>query len=364
VRERRIEVVERARDQQVGVGIEVLAELVALVAQVALDLELDVLRRVAQRGGLPVAPELRLHRIVRQVGDVADHPRHPQAPFRDHAVLVEVAAVEVGVGDDRAPRDLVERDVLGRQIRRSRDRDAVAQPGRVAQRPGQRLHPAEAAAEHRGELVDAERIDQARLRVDPVLDRDDRKVRAVASPAGSRIGVRVHRPGRAEARSQVVDADHEEAPGVERLARTDQVVPPAFALRIAAIGAGRMMARVQRVADQHRIAAIGGERAVGFVDQRVVAQLAPLFSGSGSAKCIDWGWTSPSVVIDRKKTRRRQSGTPGVRPVFSRIYRAPASRNKSALPQYSQRRSPVSVRRPPSGWTGRSRSRRRSCGRG
>jgi hypothetical protein len=41
---RRVEVVQRARDQQVGVGVEVIAELVALVAQVALDLEFDVLR--------------------------------------------------------------------------------------------------------------------------------------------------------------------------------------------------------------------------------------------------------------------------------------------------------------------------------
>src|SRR5205085_4255551 len=43
---RRVEVVERAGDEQVGVGVEVVAELVALVAQVALDLEFDVLRAV------------------------------------------------------------------------------------------------------------------------------------------------------------------------------------------------------------------------------------------------------------------------------------------------------------------------------
>ena len=43
VRPRRIEVVEGAGDEQVGVGVEVLAELVALVAQVGLDLELDPL---------------------------------------------------------------------------------------------------------------------------------------------------------------------------------------------------------------------------------------------------------------------------------------------------------------------------------
>ena len=48
MRTRRVEVVERTGDQQVGVGVEVFAEFVALVAQVALDLELDVLGAVLQ----------------------------------------------------------------------------------------------------------------------------------------------------------------------------------------------------------------------------------------------------------------------------------------------------------------------------
>ena len=60
-----IEVVERAGDQQIGVGVEVLAELVALVAQVAFDLELDVLRGVAEAAVAQLAAELGLHRVVR-----------------------------------------------------------------------------------------------------------------------------------------------------------------------------------------------------------------------------------------------------------------------------------------------------------
>ncbi len=89
----RVEVVERAGDQQVGVGVKVVAELVALVAQVAFHLELDVLGavvgRIAQRASHQFAAELLFHHVVGQVGDVADHARHAQAAARHHAVRVE-----------------------------------------------------------------------------------------------------------------------------------------------------------------------------------------------------------------------------------------------------------------------------------
>jgi hypothetical protein len=45
----RIKVIQRAGDQQVSVGVKVLAELVALVAQVTLNLKLHVLRRIQIR---------------------------------------------------------------------------------------------------------------------------------------------------------------------------------------------------------------------------------------------------------------------------------------------------------------------------
>ena len=179
----------------------------------------------------------------------------------------EVPVVEVRVGHDRLPRDLVERDVLRRQVGCGRDHQRVADPLRVADRPAQRLHAAEAAAHHRGELRDAEPVGEPRLRVDPVLDGDHREVAAPRPP-----GVRVERQGPrgAEAAAEVVHADDEEALRVERLARPDHVVPPADVVLVAGVVPGHVVRRVQRVADEHRVGLVGVERAV-----RLVRQLEP-----------------------------------------------------------------------------------------
>jgi hypothetical protein len=93
------------------------------------------------------------------------------------------------------------------------------------------LHAAEAAADHRRPLPDAEPVGQPRLTVYPVLDRNDGKIRAVGF-----AGVRVDRgrAGGAFAAAQVVTAHHEEFAGVDGFAGTDAVVPPARFVQIAA----------------------------------------------------------------------------------------------------------------------------------
>jgi hypothetical protein len=224
-----------------------------------------------------------------------------------------VAAVEIGVGHDRASRHLVEGDVLRGQVRRGRDRDALTQSLRIAQRPGERLHAAEAAAEHRRQPLDAEGIDETGLRIDPVFHRDDREVAAVGPPVRGGIGIRARRPGRAEARARVVDADDEEAIGVERLARTDQVVPPAFALRLPWIRAGDMVRRVEGVADENGVAAARVQAAVGLVGERVVAQhrAARQRQRRGELHQLRLDVAKGAHRHRQEKTRHRQSGTPG-----------------------------------------------------
>ena len=142
----------------------------------------------------------------------------------------------------------------------------------IADRPVERLHAAEASAHHGGPLRDAELVGESRLRVDPVLDGDQRKLRAPRL-AGRRIDR--ERPGRAEAAAEIVDAHDEEAVGVERLARPDHVVPPADVVRIVGVVARHVMRRVERMADEHRVVARRGQRPVGLVGELERRQARP-----------------------------------------------------------------------------------------
>src|SRR5690606_41245864 len=60
---RRVEVVQRLGHQQVGVGVEAPGELLALVAQVALDLELDAVEVVVELDGLQLAADRKSTRL-------------------------------------------------------------------------------------------------------------------------------------------------------------------------------------------------------------------------------------------------------------------------------------------------------------
>ena len=123
---------------------------------------------------------------------------------------------------------------------------------RIARRPLQHLHAAHRAAGDREQRVDAEMVEQHRLRAHHVADGDDRKIEAPRL-AGLRIGR--GRPGRAHAAADHVRADDEIALGVDRLAGADHGLPPA---RLAGdrMHVGDMLVAGQRVADQDGVAAL------------------------------------------------------------------------------------------------------------
>jgi hypothetical protein len=103
---------------------KVAGELFGLMAQIRFDLKFDS-ERIAQLAITQLTAEFARHLIIGQVGNVADHTCHAQAACRPHAVLIIVARVKVRVCDNCEPRDFIECDVLGREIRRARDDNGV-----------------------------------------------------------------------------------------------------------------------------------------------------------------------------------------------------------------------------------------------
>ena len=83
--------------------------------------------------------------------------------------------------------------------------------------------PADRAADHGVERLDAEIVQQPDLRIDDVGERQGRKRRPVRG-AGRRVDR--GRPGRPVAAAQVVDAQHGVPVGVDSPSRTDVALPP------------------------------------------------------------------------------------------------------------------------------------------
>ena len=280
---RQVEVVERARDVEVRVGVEAVGEAQPLVAQVALDLEVGRERERVVVDVLQAAAELLLHRLVAEVGDVADHARDAEALGRRLAAVV-VAAAPVGVGHDRLAADLVEGDRHGGLARRGGQRHAEVRAVGVRDRQLQHLHAAHRAADGGEQLADAQVVEQQHLRVHHVADGDHREVGAVGLAGG---GILRRRPGAAAAAADDVGADDEVLVGVEALARADHHVPPARALVVGAVPAGDVRVAGERVRDQDGVVLALAQRAVGLVGERERRQRAAALEGELLAGLVE-----------------------------------------------------------------------------
>jgi len=109
--------------------------------------------------------------------------------------------------------------------------------------------------------IDAERINEAHLRIDNIADGDHWEIKAVGAPCRR---IDRGRSGRPHAAAENVGADHKEAVGVDGPAGSDQRRPPA-GLVGQWVRIGGVLVTGQRMADENRIGAVGIQRAVGLV---------------------------------------------------------------------------------------------------
>ena len=288
---REVEIVHGARDVEIGIGVEAIDEAQALMAQIALHLEVGVEAEGDLLPVLEIAAELGVQRLVRHIGDVRGHARHGK-PLARAPALVEIAALApVGIGHHRLAADLVEGDVLRGMARGAGDRHRREHAVLIGRGPFQHLHAAHRAAEHAEHLGDAEMVEQPRLRAHHVAHGDDGKIESVGPPGGR---VDRARSGRAHAAADDVGAEHEIAVGVDRLAGADHGLPPA-GLAGDGMDVGHVLVAGQRMADEHEIRLRGVECAVGLIGDgegrrapprsRAAASRAP---GSARSRFADW----------------------------------------------------------------------------
>ncbi len=256
-----VEIIHCPRQVEIAVGIEPLDKRRALIAQVALDLEIRVERKRRQFAVLHPPPELAVQRGVGEIGDMSRHPGHREPAMRMSTPLEVAPVMPIRIGHHRLPAEFVKRDVLRGVPRAAGDRHHREHAVRISRGPLQRLHASHRAADDAQQRFDAETIEQHRLRPHHVRYRDDRKIQSPHLAGG---GIGRGRTGRAHAAADHIRADDEVSVGIERPASTDHDFPPAgFTGQWMQVG--DVLIQRQRMADHDRVGAFGVELAVGLV---------------------------------------------------------------------------------------------------
>ena len=182
-----IEIIHGTGQIEIGIGVEALHESGALMPQVGLDLKVGIERKRRIVAVLKTAAELAVQCGVRQIGNVRAHARDREPAPRIGALGEIPPAAPFRIRHHRLTADLMEGDVLGRMSRRGSDRQRRKNALGIARRPLQHLHAAHGAAGYREKRVDAEMIEQHRLRANHVAHGDDGKIEAPRH-AGRRVG--------------------------------------------------------------------------------------------------------------------------------------------------------------------------------
>ena len=264
---------QRLGEDQIGVGVEAVHQLVGLVVQVAFHRVSAPLRgeygteRVL--GALRVAAEPVLQFRFGTVRDVGNPSGQAEPGQRRHTVVV-VAAAEVRIQPDGGQLGLGKGDLLRRARRRGRNHCTTFNPGRLGHRPFKRPRSPERTAEDGMPGPDAEKVGQPGFGTHRITDGDQGKAR----PPGQALRIKRGRAGGTVAAAQHVRRHYEKAVRVHGFPRPHQVIPPAGFVRIPL---RHMGAAGEGVRNEDGVTGIGIKPAPGFVTEDDVGQVAAGF---------------------------------------------------------------------------------------
>ena len=302
-----VEAVHRHRERVVAVGVKALDELVPLVGKVGADGKLFLEIGGHLTGAEGAAAKLPLHRLRREVGDVAEHASKGEADAGPRALVVVPPFVEVRIAQDRVAADDIEGEGLHRKAGRGGHRERAPHTGGVVGGPLEDLVAAHRTADHAAKDLHLEPVHEALLNLDDIGHGDCGKISPVAMAA---FRVDAVGPGGPATTAKDVRADHEVALGIDGLAGPDHGIPPAG-------GIGGVVSRdvgiaAERVADEDGVVAGAVELSVGFVDdgnfRQVAAELEAEFSEGRLARVAERPRAAGAVAALKGGARRGLHG--------------------------------------------------------
>ena len=146
--------------------------------------------------------------------------------------------MKIRIGENGLTGHIVECDILGRQASSRSDDDSMTDTVGILHGPCQCLHATERASHNGSKTVYTQCVRQSGLRIDPIFDSQNREIGAIRLTG---LGIDIHRPGRSETRSQIVDSNYKETVCVDRFTGPDHIVPPTGVFRIVDIITGDVM---------------------------------------------------------------------------------------------------------------------------
>ena len=231
------------------------------MAQITLHLEVRIEAEGLGVTALQPPPEFLGQARFGKIGDMCRHAGDGEACARHLAIGIIVAAAPERIGHDRLAPDFVKGDILRAVPRGRGDDDAAFDPVGEEGGPGQRLHAAHRPADHRRQPIDAQMVEQHRLRPHHVGDGQHREAHGVRI---AQRGVDAGGAGRSHAAADDVGADDEMACRIDRPALAHHAPPPAG---LAGDGMVRcdILVAGQRVADQDDVGFVRVHLPIGLI---------------------------------------------------------------------------------------------------